>query len=313
VLLGGGSNVVVADSGVDGLVVRMAQRGLAQTEADGGVLWTVAAGEPWDSVVARSVAEGVAGLECLSGIPGTAGATPIQNVGAYGQEVSEIVERVRVLDRESLEVRSLEPEACAFAYRDSLFRRRPGRFAVLSVTLRLAPGGPPALRYPELQRGVADSGAGVTLDTVRRVVLALRRAKSMVLEPGDENRRSVGSFFVNPVLREAEAEAVVERLVAAGLVAEPSEVPRFEVGDGRVKLPAGWLIERAGFPRGTRRGPVGLYSRHALALVHHGGGTASALLSLAREIRDRIAERFGVTLVPEPVFLGFGEGDPLAS
>ncbi len=300
--------MVVADAGVAGLVVRMAQRGVTSRSGEsGGVLWTLAAGEPWDPVVARAVAEGLAGLECLSGIPGTAGATPIQNVGAYGQEISEAVESVRVLDRESLEVRDLTPEECELSYRESLFRRRPERFAVLSVTLRLAPGGPPALRYPELQRAVADSGAGVTLRTVRRVVLALRRSKSMVLRAGDENRRSVGSFFVNPVLGETEAAGLVERILAAGLVAEPSEVPRFEVGAGRVKLPAGWLIERAGFPRGTRRGPVGLSSRHALALVHHGGGTAADLLALARDVRDRVAELFGVTLHPEPVFLGFAE------
>ncbi len=297
--------MVVADAGVDGLVVRMSQRGLARSEDGGETLWTVAAGEPWDSVVERAVAEGLAGLECLSGIPGTAGATPIQNVGAYGQEVSEVVARVRVLDRESLEVASLAPAECAFGYRDSLFRREPERFAVLAVSLRLAPGGPPALRYPELQRAVADSGAGVTLATVRRVVLALRRAKSMVLEAGDENRRSVGSFFVNPVFGEAEAEVVAARAAAAGVVPEPSGLPRFEVGGGRVKLPAGWLIERAGLVRGTRRGPVGLSSRHALALVHHGGGTAADLVALAREVRDRVAERFGVTLQPEPVFLGF--------
>ncbi len=304
-LLGGGSNVVVADAGVDGLVVRMALRGLSRSVAGGGARWTVAAGEPWDPVVERSVTAGLAGLECLSGIPGTAGATPIQNVGAYGQEVSEVVAGVRVLERESLEVRELAPAECAFAYRDSLFRRQPERFAVLAVAFRLAPGGPPGLRYPELQRAVADSGAGVTLATVRRVVLALRRAKSMVLEAGDENRRSVGSFFVNPVLGEAEAGAVAARALAAGLVDDPSQVPRFEVGGGRVKLPAGWLIERAGLPRGTRRGPVGLSSRHALALVHHGGGTTSDLVALAREVRDRVAERFGVTLRPEPVFLGF--------
>jgi UDP-N-acetylmuramate dehydrogenase len=332
VVLGGGSNVVVADTGVGGLVVRIAQRGVVaepvrEGRGDRDELWTVAAGEPWDPLVARAVAAGLAGIECLSGIPGTAGATPIQNVGAYGQEVAEVIESVRVLDRESLEERELAPEECGFAYRDSRFRREPGRFAVLAATFRLARGGEPALRYPELARAVAAGGGRPTLEAVRGTVLALRRSKSMVIEEGDENRRSVGSFFVNPVLPAVEAEAVVERALAAGAARDPSEVPRFAAGpeSGRldpsvgpaeasapkVKLSAGWLIERAGFPKGTRRGPVGISSRHALALVHHGGGSTADLLSLAREVRQGVHDRFGVTLRPEPVFLGFGEGDPL--
>lgn len=312
-VLGGGSNVVVADAGVDGLVVRLASRGVERAVADGGEqeLWTVAAGEPWDPLVARAVAADLAGIECLSGIPGTAGATPIQNVGAYGQEVAEVVESVRVLDRASLEVREMLPEECDFAYRDSLFRRRPEQFAVLSVTLRLTPGGEPAVRYPELARAVTGAGERPTLASVRRTVLALRRSKSMVIEPEDENRRSVGSFFVNPVVPAEAAEAVVERALLAGVARDPSEVPRFDAADGRVKLSAGWLVERAGFPKGTRRGPVGVSSRHALALVHHGGGTTAELLRLAREVRGAVRDRFGLTLQPEPVLLGFGEGDPL--
>lgn len=319
-LLGGGSNVVVGDAGVDGLVVRLALRGVVRhrsARSGDPELWTVAAGEPWDPVVERAVAEGLAGIECLSGIPGTAGATPIQNVGAYGQEVAEVVESVRVLDRASLEERTMAPEECAFAYRQSLFRLRPERFAVLAVTLRLTRGAQPAVRYPELERAVVAAGEEPTLASVRRTVLSLRRSKSMVIEPGDENRRSVGSFFVNPVLPAEEAEAVVDRAVAAGVVRDPSEVPRFEAGEGgggapgRLKLSAGWLVERAGFPKGTRRGPVGVSSRHALALVHQGGGRTADLLALAREVRGAVRERFGVVLQPEPVFLGFGEGDPL--
>ena len=321
-VLGGGSNVVVADAGVDGLVVRLAQRGVERRPGGRAneELWTVAAGEPWDPVVERTAAAGLAGIECLSGIPGTAGATPIQNVGAYGQEVAEVVESVRVLDRESLEEREMPPSECAFAYRDSLFRRRPERFAVLAVTLRLARGGDPAVRYPELERAVAGAGERPTLDSVRRTVLALRRSKSMVIEAGDENRRSVGSFFVNPVVAAEEAEAVVELALAAGAARDGSEVPRFPAGGevggeaaGRVKLSAGWLVERSGFPKGTRRGPVGISSRHALALVHHGGGTTADLLALAREVRQAVRDRFGVTLQPEPVFLGFGGEDPLGA
>jgi UDP-N-acetylmuramate dehydrogenase len=301
----------------------MAQRGVgSERRGDRDELWTVAAGEPWDPLVERAVAAGLAGIECLSGIPGTAGATPIQNVGAYGQEVSEVVESVRVLDRASLEERELAPEECAFGYRDSRFRREPERFAVLAATFRLARGGEPALRYPELARSVAAAGGErPSLEAVRRTVLALRRSKSMVIEPGDENRRSVGSFFVNPVLPAAEAEAVAERAVAAGAARDPSEVPSFAAGPvpagsagpaGLVKLSAGWLIEHAGFPKGTRRGAVGISSRHALALVHHGGGSTADLLRLAREVRRAVQDRFGVTLQPEPVFLGFGEKDPLS-
>lgn len=312
-ILGGGSNVVVADAGVDGLVVRMTGRGIeARPGPVGTVLWTVAAGEPWDPLVERAVAEGLAGIECLSGIPGTAGATPIQNVGAYGQEVGEVVESVRVLDRATLEERDMAPEECDFGYRASLFRREPERFAVLAVTFRLTPGGEPAIRYPELERAVAEAAERPTLVAVRRVVLGLRRGKSMVIEEGDENRRSAGSFFVNPVLPEAEAEALVEQAVAAGVVSDPGQVPRFAAGDGRAKLSAGWLVEHAGFTKGTRRGAVGVSSRHALALVHHGGGTTSDLLALARDIRRTVRDRFGVTLHPEPVFLGFQEPDPLA-
>lgn len=335
VVLGGGSNVVVSDDGFDGLVIRPRLRGVARgpdrdrDRKEGPTeRVTAAAGEPWDALVEATVAEGLAGLECLSGIPGTVGAAPIQNVGAYGQEVADVLESVRVLDlldlldQEGLEERVLPADACELGYRDSRFRRHPGRFVVLSATFRLVPGGAPTLRYPELARAVAAAGGSPDLRTVRETVLALRRSKSMVLDPGDENRRdqrSVGSFFVNPVLAAAEAEWVAERAAALGLVSTPADVPRFPAPsdrrDGteeRVKLSAGWLIEAAGFRRGERRGPVGISSRHALALVHHGGGTTAALLGLAREIRDRVEERFGVRLRPEPVFVGFGEGDPLA-
>lgn len=327
-LLGGGSNVVVADAGFDGLVVHLGLRGVERERSGASVLVTAGAGEPWDPFVEATVEAGFAGLECLSGIPGTVGAAPIQNVGAYGREVAEVLEAVRVLDRESLEERTLGPDACGFGYRDSRFRRDPERFAVLSVTFRLTPDGPPAVRYPELERAVASAGRELTLAAVRETVLALRRSKSMVIEPEDPNRRSVGSFFVNPVLSAAEARRVAERAAVVGAVRDPSEVPRFPAGGGgagdrtqdrtqeqtkdQTKLSAGWLIEAAGFAKGTRRGPVGISSRHALALVHHGGGTTAELLALAREIRDTVRERFGVTLRPEPVFLGFDRPDPLA-
>ncbi|MFW6050387.1 MAG: UDP-N-acetylmuramate dehydrogenase [Myxococcota bacterium] len=311
-LLGGGSNVVVPDAGVAGLVVRLGLRGVAMRRDGDRVLVTAAAGEPWDALVARTVDAGLAGLECLSGIPGLVGATPIQNVGAYGQEVAETLARVRVLDRRTLEVHDLGPSECGFAYRDSRFKREPGRHAVLEVTFALVPGGAPAVRYAELERALEEAGdEAPTLAAVRDTVLRLRRAKGMVIDPDDANRRSAGSFFTNPVVSDAEAARVVERALALGVARDPSEVPRWPAGGGRTKLAAGWLIERAGIAKGHRQGHVGVSSRHALALVHHGGGTTDELLALARRVRDTVHARFGVTLVPEPVLLG--ATDPLWS
>jgi len=304
-LLGGGSNLVVADAGFPGLLVRVGLRGLVVQAGGGAVRVSAAAGEAWDWVVERSVGENLAGLECLSGIPGTAGATPVQNVGAYGQEVSEVVEEVRVIDRATLREGALDAAECGFGYRSSCFKAEPDRFVVLAVTFRLEPGGPGTVRYEELGRVV---GPAASVAAVREAVLALRRSKSMLADPDDPNRRSVGSFFTNPVLSPAEADEVVRKAVATG-VGEP---PRFAAAGGRVKLAAAWLVERAGFRRGLRRGAVGLSSRHALALVHHGGGTAADLMALAREIRAGVEARFGVRLVPEPALLGFGRSDPLA-
>jgi UDP-N-acetylmuramate dehydrogenase len=304
-VLGGGSNVVVGDAGFPGLVIRMASRGLdveVEPAAD-IVLVRVAAGEPWDPLVAETVRRGLAGLECLSGIPGLAGATPIQNVGAYGQEVAETIRSVQVVDRRTLEIADLPAERCGFSYRDSAFKRQPDRWVVVGVTFALRRDGAPIVRYRELEAALAGASPP-TLADVRDAVLRLRRSKSMVIDPGDPNRRSVGSFFTNPILAEAEAARLVERLVAERVVGDPADVPRFAAGEGRVKLSAGWLIERAGIAKGLRRGAVGVSSRHALALVHHGGGTTAALLALADEVRGAVARRFGVELVPEPVIVG---------
>ncbi|HJK98511.1 MAG TPA: UDP-N-acetylmuramate dehydrogenase [Polyangiaceae bacterium LLY-WYZ-14_1] len=308
-LLGGGSNVVVPDAGIAGLVLSLAWKGIAvESQRRDEVRLRVAAGEPWDPLVARTVAEGLAGLECLSGIPGLVGATPIQNVGAYGVEVAELVREVRVFDRRTGRVAALAPEACGFAYRDSRFRRAPGAQVVLDVVFGLRPGGEPAVRYPELARALPagpSEAAPPDLAQVRRTVLALRRGKSMVLGvPGDPNGCTAGSFFTNPIVPRERAAELVRQAVETGLVDDPEQVPRWELPDGRVKLAAGWLVERAGFPKGTRRGPVGVSSRHALALVHHGGGTSRALLALAQEIVVAVQKRFQVTLVREPVLLG---------
>jgi UDP-N-acetylmuramate dehydrogenase len=205
----------------------------------------------------------------------------------------------------------LAPSECGFAYRGSVFRRRPGRWTVLAVTYSLRPGGAPTLAYPELARALASRGGVPDLGTTRQAVLELRRGKSMVLDPADPNRRSVGSFFVNPVVSAAEADAIVERALAAGIPRDPAGIPRFAAGPDRVKLSAAWLVERAGFGKGFRRGSVGISSRHSLALVHHGGGRTADLLALARDIRAAVRARFGVELHPEPTFLGFAEEDPL--
>jgi UDP-N-acetylmuramate dehydrogenase len=303
-VLGGGSNVVVPDVGVDALVVRVALRGVTTRQAGDGVEVTAAAGEPWDDLVAAVVARGWAGLECLSGIPGLVGATPLQNVGAYGQEVSDTVVAVRALDTVSGEAVTLSPADCGFAYRDSAFKsREPGRWVVLAVTYRLRPGGAPVLSYAEVARDVAARGlAAPTLADVRASVLAIRRAKSMVLQPGDPNRRSCGSFFTNPIVAPADAARVAER------TGDP-RMPRWPQADGGVKLSAAWLIERAGFRRGQREGAVGLSTAHALAIVAHDGARAADVLAFARRLQDSVAERFGVRLAIEPaVWTAAGPG-----
>jgi UDP-N-acetylmuramate dehydrogenase len=298
-ILGGGSNVVIADEGIDGLVLRVAPRGVS---FEGGAV-VAHAGEPWDPFVASCIERGLAGLECLSGIPGLAGAAPIQNVGAYGQEVSETIRSVRVLDRIDRAVRELPSAQCGFAYRDSFFKQVPDRFVVLAVTFDLRPRGEPAIRYAELDQALAGT-ARPSLREVRDTVIALRRDKSMVIDPADPNRRCAGSFFTNPILDRDAAAEVVARAVASGAAADASAVPQWPTANGRVKLAAAWLIERSAIDKGLRRGNVGISTRHCLALVHHGGGTTRELLALAREVRDAVHARWGVTLVLEPTLIG---------
>ena len=305
-VLAGGSNTIIPDDGFPGLVLVPALRGLSfEDDRAGAVRVTVGAGEPWDALVQETVARDLAGLECLSGIPGSAGATPIQNVGAYGQEVSETVREVRVLRVRDRATETRTPTQCGFAYRDSAFKRDPGKVIVLSVTFALRRGGPPALRYGELIHALGEppGSRGPRLAEVRAAVLALRRRKSMVFDPADPNHRSAGSFFTNPAVDTQTADAVAAQAVAEGLVASADEVPRYPTEDGRVKLAAGWLIERAGLAKGTRRGPVGLSTQHALALVHHGGGRTEDLLAFADEVRDAVRARFGVSLEREPRLL----------
>ncbi len=312
-VIAGGSNVVVADSGWSGILLRMAMRGIALEREGDVVRVTAAAGEPWDELVAGCVADGLAGIECLSGIPGSVGATPIQNVGAYGQEVSEVVENVQVLDVKSLEVRSFSGAECGFGYRTSSFRENPGRFLVLAVTFRLLRGGTPNVKYPQLERALRARRAAPTAVEVRKAVLELRRAKSMVVDTTDPNSRSVGSFFINPVLDAPSLAALTEEARGCGALLPGESLPTFPIGDGRSKVPAAWLIEHAGFAKGLRRGSVGISDAHALALVHHGGGTTAEFVALARDIRGGVLQRFRIELQPEPVFLGFPTANPLSS
>lgn len=302
-VLGGGSNVVVGEAGFFGLVLQLAARGTEFRSQGDHVLLEAQAAEPWDDVVAAAVARDLAGIECLSGIPGSAGATPIQNVGAYGQEVADTLCSLRVLDRRTLQVRELPAAECGFAYRNSVFKRDPERAIVLSASFALRPGAEPMVAYRELANALAGR-ARASLAEVREAVLDLRRKKSMVYDANDPNRRSAGSFFTNPIVSADQAAAVSAQAVAERIVQAPEEVPQYPLPDGRVKLAAGWLVERAGAQRGLRMGPVGVSSRHALALVHHGGGSTADLIRLAVHVRDTVALRLGITLVPEPVFLG---------
>jgi UDP-N-acetylmuramate dehydrogenase len=302
-VLGGGSNVVVGDAGFSGLVLQLVARGVEFSKRGDHVLLEAQAGQPWDDVVAAAVARDLAGIECLAGIPGTVGATPIQNVGAYGQDVADTLLSLRVLDRRTLEVRELPAAECGLCYRNSIFRRDPNRAIVLSASFTLRPGAQPILAYRELVTALAGR-ARPSLAEVRAAVLDLRRKKSMLYDAGDPERRSAGSFFTNPIVGAGKAAALVAQALGEHLVQAPEEVPQYPLPDGRVKLAAGWLVERAGVGRGLRMGSVGVSSRHALALVHHGGGSAADLIRLAVHVRDTVGLRFGITLQPEPVFLG---------
>jgi UDP-N-acetylmuramate dehydrogenase len=283
-IVAGGSNLVVADEGVPGKVVRIATRGI---ERDGTRL-TVAAGEDWDTLVQQCVDDGLQGFECLSGIPGSVGATPIQNVGAYGQEVAETVVKVRVYDRQTGEIEEMSAQECGFGYRTSVFKYHDRR-VVLSVTFALRDTGVSGpLRYAELARALdVPVGESARLEDVRAAVLQLRRGKGMVIDPDDPDSVSAGSFFTNPILEKA-----------------PDGAPTWPEPDGRVKTSAAWLIENAGFHKGYGNGRVGISSKHTLALVNRGGATTIELLQLAHEIADGVHGRFGVALHPEPVLVG---------
>ncbi len=308
-ILGGGSNVIFPDAGFTGVVLRVAGGDLTFRDSGDMVEVEAGAGIGWDQVVAEAVRRELSGVECLSGIPGTVGGTPIQNVGAYGQDVAETLVNVSCLTRDSLEGVTFDNAACRFGYRTSRFKREDrDRYVVLAVTFRLRRNTVPALRYPELAAAVAEQTDLARLPPqdavklVRETVLSLRRRKSMVLDPNDPDARSVGSFFLNPVLsREAFAD-LERRWKAAG---GSGAIPTFPAPNG-VKVPAAWLVEQAGFRKGYRKEGVGISSRHALALVNLGGTTAQ-LLALAEAIEQAVLEKFGVQLEREPVVIGAPE------
>ena len=293
-VLGGGSNVLIADEGFDGTVVKVATRGVRAEAADcSGAQLEVAAGEVWDDLVARAVAAQWSGMETLSGIPGSVGAVPIQNVGAYGAEVATLIQRVRTWDRAEGAIRTFAAAECGFGYRDPRFTREKGRHLVLRVDFQLPLGelGQP-VRYPELARALGvEVGQRAPAARVRETVLAIRRRKGMVLDANDHDTWSAGSFFTNPILTPEQAASL------------PAEAPRFSAGEG-VKTSAAWLIQHAGFPAGHGAGPARLSTRHVLALTNRGCSTTADVLALAREIRDVVRERFGITLVPEVNLVG---------
>lgn len=293
-VLGGGSNVLIADEGFDGTVVKVATRGVRAEAADcSGAQLEVAAGEVWDDLVARAVAAQWSGMETLSGIPGSVGAVPIQNVGAYGAEVATLIQRVRTWNRAEGAIRTFAAAECGFGYRDSRFKREKGRHLVLRVDFQLPLGelGQP-VRYPELARALGVAvGQRAPASRVRETVLAIRRRKGMVLDANDHDTWSAGSFFTNPILTPGQAASL------------PAEAPRFPAGEG-VKTSAAWLIQHAGFPAGHGSGPARLSTRHVLALTNRGHAATADVLALAREIRDGVRERFGITLVPEVNLVG---------
>jgi UDP-N-acetylmuramate dehydrogenase len=298
-ILGGGSNLLVADEGYPGLVLRIELSGVEWAIDGDGTIVRAAAGEDWDDVVQQCVERGLAGVECLSGIPGSVGGTPIQNVGAYGQEVSQVLTSVRVLDRVSESIVELPASACGFTYRSSIFNTTErDRYIVLAVTYRLPGNGIATTHYSDVRRALEGRIERPSVADVRRVVREIRASKAMLLTTGDPDCRSAGSFFRNPIIPET-TFADIQR--AAGDAA----VPKYPAREGYVKTAAAWLIEQSGFAKGYTAGKAGLSAKHTLALVNKGSATARDVLNLAREIRARVKDRFGVQLVPEPVFLGF--------
>jgi len=317
-IFGGGSNVLISDSGFDGIVIQIAIRGIKRTpvslpsltaKSDDGseeILITAQAGEIWDDFVKFCVGENLAGLECLSGIPGFVGATPIQNVGAYGQEVSETITSVRCFDRTERKIVELSNAECGFAYRTSIFNTtHRERYIVLSVTFALTRNGAPKIAYKDLKEYFANKTTAPTLAETREAVLEIRRAKSMVIDERDENSRSCGSFFKNPIVTNEKYNDVVSRARKQKIIGDHETIPKFVTAAARVKIPAAWLIERSGFQKGYKTGNVGISTKHSLAIINLGGATATEILQFKRKIQEAVKRIFDLELKPEPIFIGF--------
>ncbi|HSW39588.1 MAG TPA: UDP-N-acetylmuramate dehydrogenase [Acidobacteriota bacterium] len=312
-ILGGGSNILVSDDGYQGLVLKIEIPGIEHEESGNRDRVSAGAGVEWDAFVRYCVMHQLAGIEGLSGIPGTAGGIPIQNAGAYGQEAGGAITGVRVWHRASGGIVDLDNSDCRFAYRSSVFTMSPpSEYVVLRVQFDLRADGVSTIYYPDIERLLAGAGFPYSVGSVREAVLKIRRSKGMIVRDGDPDSRSAGSFFKNPLF-DPDSFAQLEASVRSQGLLEASEaMPRFIMPEGSVKVPAAWLIEKAGFPRGYSLGRVGISGKHALAIINRGGATAENVIDLSRRIRNRVMELFEVGLEPEPVFVGFQE-DPLGS
>lgn len=300
-VLGGGSNLVVSDQGWPGLVIKISIPGIDSETTNGKMVFHAGAGEDWDGFVAKTVVAGCAGIECLSGIPGTTGGTPVQNVGAYGQEVAETITRVRVLALATGKIFEMSNAECGFSYRTSIFNSTErDRYIVLGTTFALTPGGRPHIEYADLKRHFAGASSPPTLAAARDAVRAIRHSKAMLITSDDEDCRSAGSFFKNPILTTDEYAALNKIIRSMN-----EQIPTYPAGEGKVKVAAAWLVENAGFYKGYSRGPVGISRKHSLAIVNRGGAKATDIVALKNEVQQGVKQKFGVELHPEPVFVGF--------
>jgi len=300
-VLGGGSNLVISDRGWPGLVLKVSIPGIHSEPANGRMLFHVGAGEDWDPFVAQTVAAECAGIECLSGIPGTTGGTPVQNVGAYGQEVAETITNARVLEIATGKISEFSNTECGFAYRTSIFNStHRERYIVLKVTFALVPQGKPRIEYADLKKHFASISSTPTLAETRKAVRAIRHSKAMLITPEDEDCRSAGSFFKNPILTTDEYEAL-NKIVHS----MKKQIPTYPAGEGRVKVAAAWLVENAGFHKGYSLGPVAISRKHSLAIVNRGNAKAADIIALRNQVQQGVKKAFGVELHPEPVFVGF--------
>lgn len=299
-VLGGGSNLLIADSGWPGLVLKIAIGGIAKREEHGNVIFDSGAGVKWDELVALAVADGCAGVECLSGIPGSVGGTPVQNVGAYGQEVSDTIESVHGFDLKERKTVVLSKQACGFRYRSSIFNSAErGRYILLRVTYGLKRGGAPSLKYADLQKHFAGTGSA-SLPQVREAVLQIRQSKGMLIVLGDPDSRSAGSFFKNPVLSEGEFRDLAGRAESMGL-----NIPSYPALEAQHKVSAAWLVEHSGFIKGFALGTAGISRKHALALINLGSASAADIVRLKKKIQQGVENAWGITLETEPVSVGF--------